>query len=187
MAKTQSKPSRFGFLWGLAEGTFFFIVPDVFIGFAALRSVGNAAKAWMASIAGSLCAILGIHLCMVWMEIDYLEFLIHIPGISQNLLDQVSHSMAADGLPYSPLLVSEGVPLKVFGAVAFQLSHSLPAVLLWTLFARLVRIAPTFLIFAGLRRFYADRIDARPTVWYLGVAIFWLLFYIFYFWRMSQI
>ena len=185
-SSTAKKVSSIGFLWGLAEGTFFFIVPDVFIGFVAMRSVGHAAKAWMASIAGSMLAIVFIYTLMAWMDLNYLDSLTYIPGISSNLLESVSSSIAADGLPYTPLLILKGVPLKVFGAVAFSLSHSLPAVLLWTVFARLARIAPTFVVFAVLRWLCADKIDANPRPWYLAMGVFWALFYAFYFWRMSQ-
>jgi hypothetical protein len=51
-------------------------------------------------------------------------------------------------------------------------------------FARIVRIAPTFAVAAGIRVLFGRQIDARPGVWFAGLCLFWLAFYIFYFVRM---
>ena len=48
---------RAGFWWGFAEGLFFFIVPDVYISFAALFSLRTASLSWLTSIAGSTVAV----------------------------------------------------------------------------------------------------------------------------------
>ncbi|MFT7620163.1 MAG: hypothetical protein ACI97A_003820 [Planctomycetota bacterium] len=170
-----------GFLWGLAEGKFFFIVPDVFLGFMAMRSVRAAAWAWAASIAGSLVAIIVIHLCMDWLGLNYIEFITHLPGISESLLASVHETISSQGLPYTSLLVLTGIPLKVLGASAFGLGQTLGSVLLWTVFARVVRIAPAFVVFGGLSHLFRAKIEAQPRCWFIGVSIVWVLFYVFYF------
>jgi hypothetical protein len=55
------------------------------------------------------------------------------------MIEHVGASLAAEGLPYTPWLVLGGVPLKVYGALAFSLEQSLGSVLLWTLFASCTR------------------------------------------------
>jgi hypothetical protein len=174
-----------GFCWGLAEGLFFFIVPDIYVSFATLFSLRAGAIAWVSSIAGSLAAIPIIHLLVATRGLDYLAFLESIPGISGALIERVAASLAAGGLPYTLLLVSGGVPLKVYGAVAFSLDWSLGAVLLWTLFARIVRIAPTFLAVAAVRLLFRRAIDDQAARWCLLLGCFWVAFYAFYFVRMS--
>jgi hypothetical protein len=59
-------------------------------------------------------------------------------------------------------------------------------VLLWTLFARIVRIAPTFIGVAAIRLLFRRRIDAHATAWCMLLGFFWLAFYVFYFVRMSR-
>lgn len=176
-----------GFWWGLAEGLFFFIVPDVYVSFATLFSPRTGAKAWLSSIAGSAAAITIIHFLIATPGLDYLAFLDSIPGISQPLIERVEASLMAEGLPYTPLLVLGGVPLKVYAAVAFSLDMSLGSVLLWTLFARVVRIAPTFLGVATVRLLFRRSIDAYSRAWCILLGFFWVVLYAFYFIRMSGV
>jgi hypothetical protein len=173
-----------GFWWGLAEGLFFFIIPDVYISFAALFDLRAGATAWAFSIAGSVTAVLIIYLLMAILRVDYLGFLPSIPGISDTLIAQTEARLAAEGLPYTPFLAFGGVPLKVYVASAFSLGLPLGAVLLWTFFARVVRIAPTYAVAAAIRLLFGRQIDRRPGIWAAGVGLFWLAFYIWYFDRM---
>jgi hypothetical protein len=62
----------------------------------------------------------------------------------------------------------------------------LGAVLLWTVFARIVRIAPTFAGAAVTRLLFRRSIDTRAIVWATLLACVWLGFYIFYFIRVSR-
>lgn len=175
-----------GFWWGLAEGLFFFIVPDVYISFATLFSLRAGALAWFFSIAGSAIAVVVIYILAAMLGLDYVSFLDWIPGISEPLIHRVGQQLAAEGLPYTPLLVMAGVPLKLYVAQAFSLELSLGSVLLWTVFARIVRIAPTFAVVAAMRLLFGRRIDARAGVWWALLGIFWLAFYVFYFVHMSR-
>jgi hypothetical protein len=175
-----------GFWWGLAEGVAFFIVPDVYISFAALFSLRAGVVAWGASIAGSLVAICAIGLLIAVPGLDYPAFLESLPGISGALIERVAAGIKAAGLPYSPLLVLGGVPLKVYGAVAFSQGLSLGTVLLWTVFARIMRIAPTFLLVAAVRLLFRRTIDARAVAWCAGLILFWIGFYVVYFTTLSS-
>ncbi len=105
VAKDHGLARRAGFWWGFAEGLFFFIVPDVYISFAALFSLRAASLSWLTSIAGSTVAVAIICVCMIPLHIDYISFLVAIPGISSDLLQRVGRSLASDGLPYTPLLM----------------------------------------------------------------------------------
>lgn len=183
-ARSGRLAAHVGFWWGFAEGTFFFIVPDVWITFAALFSLRAGAVAWGASILGSLVAV-----PVIWVflagGVDYLAFLTAVPGISDSMSARVAEAVAAGGLPYTPLLVLGGVPLKVYAGAAFASGLSLGAVLLWTIFARVVRIGPGFVVVAAVRWLLGHRIDARPAAWLAVLVAFWAAFYVFYFTAMS--
>jgi hypothetical protein len=187
LARDTRVARHVGFWWGLAEGLFFFIVPDVYISFATLFSLRAGAIAWLFSVAGSATAVVVLYVLTAMLGLDYLSFLDWIPGISESLIQRMGQQLAAEGLPYTPLFVMAGVPLKLYAAQAFALEMSLGAVLLWTVFARIVRIAPTFAIVAAMRLLFGRRIDAHAGAWCALLGIFWVAFYVFYFVQMSRV
>lgn len=187
LARDQRLAGHVGFWWGFAEGVFFFIVPDVYISFAVLFSRRAGAIAWMTSIAGSAVAVTTVYLLITVFGVDYLTLLDLVPGISPGLIQQASQSLGHDHLPYTPLLVLAGVPLKLYAALAFSLGHGLGAVLVWTVFARLVRIGPVYASFALVEMMARGKITRYPGAWCVALGSFWMIFYAFYFFRMGQI
>ncbi len=185
LARDERLARRAGFAWGFAEGLFFFIVPDVYVTFAGLYALRAGAIAWGASIAGSLVAVCAIYL-LAALGVDYLSFVQHIPGISAGMLYAVDQWLRAGALPYTPWLITGGVPLKVYAAVAAAQGMGLGAVLLWTVFARVVRIAPTYLLVVLARLLFGRAIDARPSRWFVVLTTVWVLFYAYYFVAMSR-
>ena len=187
LARDERLARYAGFMWGLAEGLAFFIVPDLYITFATLFSIRTGIIAWAWSVVGSLVAVLIISMLVTMLGGGYVAFLQNIPGISMGLLQQTTVKLAADGLPLTPLLVLGGVPLKVYAALAFTLGISLGTTLLWTVFARLVRIAPVFLLVAGVRLVFRRHVDDHPGLWLTLFVIVWTAFYTFYFIQMGRI
>jgi hypothetical protein len=185
VARDERLARRAGFAWGLAEGVVFFIVPDVYVSFAALFALRAGAVAWAASIAGSLAGVCCIYLLAAVLGLDYLSFLERIPGVSAGMLASVDRTLRS-GLPYTPWLITGGIPLKVYAGVALSQAIGLSALLLWTVFARVVRIAPTFALVAATRLVFRRSIDARPLAWFLLLGVIWVVFYLFYFLAMSR-
>jgi hypothetical protein len=187
LARDERLARHVGFWWGFAEGLAFFIVPDVYITFAALFSLRAGAVAWLSSIAGSAVAVSVLYLLTAVLGVDYVAFLVRIPGISSALIDRVGAKLAAEGLPVTPLLVLGGVPLKVYAALAFSHGLSFGSVLLWTVFARIVRIAPPYVLVAALRLLFRHRIDAHAVTWCALHVLCWFVFYVLYFISMSRV
>ena len=187
LARNERLARSFGFWWGLAEGLLFFIVPDVYISFATLFSLRAGAMAWLFSIAGSAAAVGIIYLLVTILGLDYLAFLEEIPGISRPLIEQATRRLADEGLPYTPFLAAGGVPLKLYAALASSFGLGLGSMLLWTVFARLVRIAPTFAVVATMRLLFRNRIDTHASLWCALLGLFWFGFYVFYFLRVSGV
>ena len=184
LARDERLARRAGFWWGFAEGVFFFIVPDVYVSFAALFSWRTGLVAWGASIVGSLTGVLTIYLLVVGLGFDYIRFLDAIPGIPSSMLFRVGAQLGANGLPYTPLLIAGGVPLKVYAGTAFFLGFGVFPVLVWTVFARIVRIAPVYALAATARLLFRRAIDARPALWLGVLGTVWFVFYVLYFIRM---
>jgi len=187
LARDERLARYAGFLWGLAEGLAFFIVPDVYITFATLFSIRAGIIAWAWSLVGSLVAVVVIWVLVTMVGGGYVAFLQNIPGISMGLLQQTTVKLTADGLPMTPFLVLGGVPLKVYAALAFTLGISLGTALLWTVFARIVRIAPVFLLVAGVRMVFRGHVDAHSGLWLTLFVIAWSAFYTFYFVQMGRL
>ena len=187
IARNERVARHAGFWWGLAEGILFFIVPDVYITFATLYSIRAGLVAWLFSIVGSLVAVCLIYVLVTVFGSGYITFLKWIPGIGQPLLEQTAVKIAADGLPYTPALVLGGVPLKVYAAMASTLGTSLGALLVWTVFARVVRIAPVFMLVALMRGVARRSVDAHPAAWLGAHIVSWIAFYVFYFYQMSRL
>jgi hypothetical protein len=185
LAASRRAAGWVGFGWGLAEGVALFIVPDVYISLAALFSPGAGAVAWLASIAGSLVAVVTIVAITSLTGLDYVGFLDEIPGISAGMIRRVSDAVAAGGLPYTPLLVLGGVPLKLYAAAALSAGVSTAGILGWTVFARVVRIAPAFVAAVAVGRALRRRIEAHPVGTVLALAGWWAAFYALYFARIG--
>jgi hypothetical protein len=181
LAADERLAAQAGFWWGLAEGTAFFIVPDLWITFATLFSLRSGAVAWLFSVIGSGVAVVCIYVLTAALGLDYLAFLELIPGISAALIKSVGASLAASGLPYTPWLVLGRVPLKLYAGLAFDSGLPLVPVLAWTAFARMARIAPTYLLAAAFHIGFRRRIDAQPIAWTGALALFWVAFYVLYF------
>jgi hypothetical protein len=186
LASSERAARHAGFWWGLAEGTVFFIVPDVYIAFATLYAARAGLVAWAFSILGSLVAVSAIYAIVTLTSVDYFGFLARIPAISGSMLAETAGRMANEGLPYNLLLILGGVPLKVYAAQAFALEYSLGAVLLWTIFARVVRIAPVVALVVLVRALFRRSIDSHAAGWFALLLAVWTGFYIFYFARMSR-
>lgn len=172
-----------GFSWGLIEGLFFFIVPDVYILFVTLFSGGkNGLKSWTYSIMGSIVSVIIFAVVIIVYSPSFiLNTLTQIPGISHELNNQALMDIEKSGLPYTPFLVLSGIPLKVYTLTSFMVGHSLFAVLVWTIFAQIVRIAPGYFIALLLRKFAGKSIDRNPLSRITIYVVLWIIFYIFYF------
>ncbi|MFL6212688.1 MAG: hypothetical protein ACJ74J_02220 [Blastocatellia bacterium] len=102
------------FLWGLSEATFFFIVPDVLLTWAATRSLRSAIQASLAALVGALIGG-AVMVAFAAASPDTTHaFLLHIPGINAHLLARVSgqvdelHLLA---VLFGPL---KGIPYKIY-------------------------------------------------------------------------
>lgn len=175
------------FIWGLAEGLFFFLVPDIYVLLIALFFPLKGLKAWGYSILGSLCSVLIIALFVMFYSPTYLSsLLVYIPGISSELISTVSETINSQGLPYSPLLVLGGIPLKVYVLSAFSQGYSLVYILMWAFVARILRIAPGFFVVMGVHVLLKKSLFKHIPIYLSLYMVFWIIFYIFYFSRMGM-
>ena len=167
--------------WGFAEATFFFVVPDIWIGLLALFSwrAGLRAVAW--EVIGALVG--GTLMYEVGAQLDRdrsVQLLDAVPAISPGMIERVEEQMRERG-PASMLLGPlRGTPYKIYARTAGLQEQPLGAVLLWTIPARGAR----FVLIAAVATLYGwlcRRITPR-TDWLLGPYVLaWITFYAGYF------
>ena len=164
--------------WGLAEATFFFIVPDVFISYRALHSQKSALTASLYSLAG---ALVGGSVMYFWAlhTTTALHFVQHVPAITQHMFiianaDYVHAGMLA--LLIAPL---RAIPYKLYTVVGVAHGINFLPFIILSAIARLSRFVAVSLVASALVRLLKPRLNAKQlfNVW-LG---FWLLFYAIYF------
>lgn len=167
------------FLWGLAEATFFFIVPDVLLTRVALRDWRSAAVACLWAMAGALLGGLGL-----WMAGRYgwLPFLPagfdRIPGITPALIAESAATLESRGWLALGQGVLTGRPYKLYAYHAgLQGSHPL-AFLAASAVARLGRFLATATLAWGIGRTLGGRSVRFRFGLHLAV---WTGFYAIYF------
>ena len=167
------------FLWGLAEATLFFIVPDVLLSALALRDRTLALRLCLWSLGGALTGGLVMYL---WGRHDAeqaSDVLGKVPAISEAMLARVSADLEQLGSLATFLGPLTGTPYKIYAALSHQADVSLAAFLLISVPARLIRFALvaaiTSWIAGTLLRGWSHR--ARLCL----LLALWTAFYVAYF------
>lgn len=162
--------------WGVLEAAVFFVVPDVFLTWVAVRrGVGPALRATLWAVGG---AVVGGLLAYGWGAIwpDAAEAVMaSLPGIDAAMIERVADEVAVEG---SAALLDgprRAQPYKLYAAAAGEQGTSLLALVLWTVPGRAVRFVLSSVVAAAAaalgRRFAAD--------WVVGAAwaIVWIGIY----------
>jgi membrane protein YqaA with SNARE-associated domain len=181
--KLTGPPGIFAaFLWGFAEATLFFVVPDVLLSLAALFAFRRAWRHVLAAIAG---ALLGGALLYTWSThspTTARNAVAHVPFVTARMIARVhtgyeQHPVRA--LILGPL---SGIPYKLYAAQAPPYL-SAPIFLAATIPARGERFVLVWLFFGALgtwlRRFPA----VTPQRLVILHASVWFIFYLFYWGR----
>jgi uncharacterized protein YjeT (DUF2065 family) len=167
------------FLWGLAEGIFFFIVPDLAFTHTAGTAPLRALRRVGLVILGSLVA--GAVLFR-WTSHDAQgaeAFVKSVPFVRETMFDQVRADYVASGAAAPLLGPTSGIPFKVYAVLAPHYL-SLPTFLLVSGPARAERLLITWAQFAAagwaLRKW-----SRRPHLWVaILYAVYWTIVYAVY-------
>ncbi|MEN6625908.1 MAG: hypothetical protein ABFD69_06760 [Candidatus Sumerlaeia bacterium] len=169
--------------WGLAEATFFFIVPDVLLSRVVLRGWKGCLRATAAAIVG---ALIGGAIMFGWGAANptqAMRFVDHVPAISTAMVDNAGARLETDGWPAFFTGAAAGVPYKVYAVHAGRLRVSFIQFMIASALARAAR----FLIVCGLASLIANTLKrlSLPAKYRIHAAC-WVLFYAWYFWKMSN-
>mgnify|MGYP000129706432 CR=1 FL=1 len=166
-------------LWGFAEATLFFIVPDVLLTGLALTSLK---KALQAALIAALAATVGgmlVWICAFLYPEATRAVLLHVPGISAASFATVQELLETGLFEGMLRGAFSGVPYKIFAAEAGSAGVNPWLFALVTPAVRLPRFAAMSLLAWGLSRLVGRRLTNGAK---LAVSLaLWSVFYVFYF------
>lgn len=171
-------------LWGFAEATVFFIVPDVLLTWIALQDYKRAFVACLWALGG---ALLGGSI--LWYlgngDPDPARVLFtSLPGIDSGMITNVRSQVENDGLFALFIGPVIGTPYKLYAVESGNLGIGLVAFLLISIPARLMRFAFAVLFAGAVSHLLRKRLQL--SVIRVMHVISWVLFYTWYFHVMGQ-
>ena len=165
--------------WGFAEATLFFIVPDVWLSYLALK---NLRRALIACVWTLLGALLGGALLYTWAryhEANAVEWVGEVPGVGSAMLRESEAMLREQGVwALFPGMV-RGMPYKTFVVAAPRTGIDLLALLAVTVPARLLRFALVSVVTHWIANRPLVKWSDRARI--LTLASFWVAFYAVYF------
>lgn len=172
--------------WGLAEGTFFFVVPDVAISLAAIL---RSRHAWRHVVAATAGGLLGGTLMFGWAARDgesARSAVGHVPFVRAEMFAKVDAGYAQHGLGAIFLGPLGGIPYKIYAVEGPKYVGRAPF-LASTVPARGYRFAAVWLAFGfagNMARRYLKQTDARLLLW---DGAFWIVLYAVYWGRILML
>lgn len=173
------------FIWGLAEGLLFFVVPDVYLSFVGLFTVTGGLVSVAYALLGSLCSAVVIYLLAPLFGGAYHKILLAIPGISESMIQTVATGLqqhGAQNLIAGPL---SGIPYKIYSVEAVLQHLPVAPFLLWSIPARLERMLLVTLVALVLGYIFRKNIQKYTTHWIVGFILLWVFIYIRYYYSLS--
>ncbi len=168
------------FIWGVAEATVFFIVPDVLLSYIGLK---RGARATMRSaVIAALGAALGGIVMYLWSASDFAAAetaVAHVPAISTEMMARAQQAMGEHWFYATLLGPLTSTPFKVFAIYAPGAGVPLWAFAAASVFARLPRFLIVGFASAGIAAWLRRRFSERVILVILAAA--WIAFYVVFF------
>lgn len=169
------------FVWGVAEGTLFFIVPDVLLSYAGLRRGTRAAVS--ASLYAAVGAAIGGVIMFLWSTRDpagAYAAVQAVPAISTDMGHAAHAAMERDGWFVATLMGPLSVtPFKLYAVTAPHVGAPLWLFAAASVLARLPRFLIVSLGCALITRWLGPRFGRGALGW--ALALGWVLFYAAFF------
>ena len=173
------RPYARAFIWGLADATFFFVVPDALLTHLALRNFRRALLAGLWATAG---VVLGGTVLWIAARQGHTQALLNafdwIPGISRDLIVLTAQSLNHHGINAVATGAAVGQPFKIYAVHAGAQNIALAPFLAVGAATHLARFALT----SSAAWLLARSLRNRPEAFLLRVHVYaWIGFYTAYF------
>jgi hypothetical protein len=168
-----------GFLWGLFEATFFFLVPDVYLTAAVFKSgARKVIPVFLCCLAGALLGGGLVYFLAFWQPVKIFTWLEHVPGISGRLIQQVQF-FHGSGSVFKGMF--QGIPYKLFAAAWREKKESFFIFILISLAARSARFILSIAVAAFLNGLGMKLVKGWRKWRWAGYSFFWFSVYYVYF------
>jgi membrane protein YqaA with SNARE-associated domain len=168
------------FLWGLAEGTFFFVVPDVFLSLVAILDLRST---WKHVVCAVLGATLGGAILFQWAQQDTAAAhaaVEHVPFVRESMFARVDQGLRSHGLLDVAVGSMSGIPYKLY-AVEAPRYFGAATFLLATPPARGLRFCIVWFTFGAVAAWLrksrgpptARQLKIYAGVWFAVYALYW--------------
>jgi membrane protein YqaA with SNARE-associated domain len=171
------------FLWGLAEATVFFIIPDVYLGLIPLFNWRKGLLATVLALAGAMVGGTLMYFLAANNPAGMHQLLLSIPLIHQYMLDLVQSELQTGGLWMIVSGPKQGIPYKIYAVQSGIQGLPLLEFLLVTIPARLGRFLIVALITSLLGRIFQKFIREHTRLVVGIYAAFWICVYVSYYLR----
>jgi hypothetical protein len=165
-------------LWGLAEATLFFIVPDVLLSLVAVHNRRRALHACLWAVGGALIGGTVMHTWGAANPAAVVAALAAVPAIDPPMIESVSAELETFGAAAAFIGPIRMVPYKIYAAMAPATGVGLPVFLLLSLPARLLRFVGIVLAAGWVLPRITARLSTSQRLWLLGLS--WAGFYAVY-------
>lgn len=172
----------FALVWGFAEATVFFIVPDVWLSVVAItRGTRAALIACFWAVAGALAGGTVMYFWSAGMPELVAAILDMQPGVGPQLVGAVRQELSASGVTALVAGTFSGVPYKLYAAQAMHIEPPLPLALflIASLASRLTRFLLVAIIVGWIGTNWARELRKRTAV--LTLLLLWTAYYALYF------
>jgi hypothetical protein len=169
-------------LWGYAEATRFWLVPDIVLAWVAL----NRSRFTIPSVAAAtLGAIVGGARMHQHARAEQ-ERLTEIPGINKAMLADAHAKFAARGWVAVIRAPLDGIPYKVYATESALAGRRLDELVAWTPIARLWRFLLTAAGAMAVGVAFGTSVRRSQKHWLAAAAAFWTVLYVRYFARLRR-
>jgi len=166
-------------LWGFAEATLFFLVPDILLSLAGIKNLKKGYLALLCSMAGALLGGSLMYYLGYLNPQQTLNMLENIPAIDHNLIAKVADELKEHGIIsmfFGPL---SGTPYKIYAVLSPVSGIGYLLFALISIPARGIRFLAVTTIFHYFFKLFFSGCSYKTKI-YISL-VFWILFYIFYF------
>lgn len=166
-------------LWGFAEGTLFFVVPDVLLSLAALCGGRRALPHVAAAVGG---ALLAGGVMVSWSAADHpaaSAAVRRVPFVRETMFARVDEGLESEGALALFRGSVTGIPYKIY---AVEAPGRMPAArfLAWTVPARAARFLLVWALFTILGAWLRRRYPGNWRLLAVVHAALWIPFYLYY-------
>jgi len=169
-------------LWGYAEATHFWLIPDILLAWIGLNQPKSIAPSVVAATIGATLGGAVMH----QNAREEHPRLTQIPGISDAMLVDAHERFASQGWGAVVRAPIDGIPYKVYATESGVVDRLLAELIAWTPLARAWRFLLTALVAGLIGAIFFRSVRRSEGGWFVATLGFWVVVYVRYFARLRR-